>query len=266
MDERELKQQLALQRRSLSLSGSIDFSGKSVFNLSPIGEQPKLQTLNLSNTLIESLESLPLQPNLHELIADDTNLNTFSGFTRLNKVQKLSLVNTPLSEKENFRISCLVTIGPKLCTINDEPITPRERKIASQYPIIAKYLIEAGWPIVIPCPSNEELLKASKKYRVRIKPTSSEYSLEEQTETYFRPPPTFSSLSCLKDDVKSGLFSDDLNDFDLAEVIAKKLQSIGINVTKGESCQEEILQVVKSLTKIVECLRPYDMEIMKESQ
>ena len=200
-NDKIVKTQLNLQRRLLSLERMLDFSEKEITNLSVLNEQPKLFRLILNKTPLKSLESLPVQPNLHEIIADNSQIQSYSGFTRLSKLTSISLENTPLSKQPHFRLACLVVIGPKLCSINNEPITSEERKAAARYPLIAKYLIEAGWPIAVPCPKNDEFKNYASQYHIQTKGLMLSDSFnEDESDPFFKPPLTVTNMALMNTD------------------------------------------------------------------
>jgi hypothetical protein len=198
-----LKYQLSIQRVSLSSkAGLLNLSraqlqndplgrgAESVESLSALGTQPHLRTLILSETPLCSLDTLPPQPNLRHLIADRSAIDSYGGLSRHPRLASLSLVSTPLAERPLFRLSCIVLVGVHLASINGDPVTIDEKLEATQYPLIARDLIEHGWEIERPLPSSARFKEHVRKFELKIKNVDPDFSNLE-AQRYLRPPPAF---------------------------------------------------------------------------
>lgn len=244
-----VKYQLSVQRRSLSLNGLLNLKDRNITNLADIGTQPKLKTLNLTNLPITSLETLPPQPDLRHIIADNTSIDTFAGLSRHPRLQSISLIDTPLSQQKDFRLTCLVLCGQRLTSINGKGANDREKMQGNAYPLIARYLIEAGWPIEKPVPSTEKFKQLAIKYRLKIRGVDSEFSNAEALK-YFKPPPALTKENATVENLWSDEECEESfeTNNELLEKICERLKKVGINVDADE---ESVLQVVSGLAGII---------------
>ncbi|OHS93702.1 hypothetical protein TRFO_40023 [Tritrichomonas foetus] len=254
----KVKYQLSIQRTSLSREGLLNLSDLRIDSLKDLGTQKYLKTLNISETDIASLESLPPQPNLQQIVCDNTDIDSFVGLSRHPKLKSVSFLHTPLSERENFRLSCLVIVGQMLSVINGVPVTQRERIQAAEYPVISRYLLEAGWDIQVPVPSIDDFRELAMDFRLKLKGCDLEFTNDE-SQKYLIPPPQLVPINTFQvADFDEDLEDDEMEtpkdidlDIDLQNFIYEKLHSIGINVTKGPNMQREIVAAVSGLADLV---------------
>ncbi|KAH0786675.1 hypothetical protein GPJ56_009418 [Histomonas meleagridis] len=153
MRSESLQEALRRQRSSLSSSGVLDLSGVPIQSLESLGCQKTLSELRLNHSSIDSFHSLPPQPNLKTIIADSSKIESLAGLENQPRLSKISFLKTPISKTENFRISALLVIGPRLSSINGKPVSKSERQMAESYPPIAKHLVISGWVTQYPPPS-----------------------------------------------------------------------------------------------------------------
>lgn len=119
---------------------------------------PLIKILDISgNFSIESLEGLPYLPNLHIFNADLTQISTFKNFKSIRHATKVSFRDTPISKLLNYRLAILIIIGKKLISIDGQAISNSLQQKYAQYPPIAGDLINNGWDVEYPCPSQEKL-------------------------------------------------------------------------------------------------------------
>jgi hypothetical protein len=133
----------------------LDFSGCVRYTsdgLAKLGTQKALVELRLKRCPLTSLRTLPAQPNLKVIIADDSRIEILAGLERQPVLSAISLVNTPVAQVENFRLAALI-VAPRLSSINGAPVTKAERRTAAAYPPVARSLVTRGWIVQCPPPS-----------------------------------------------------------------------------------------------------------------
>lgn len=264
MDKDSVKYQLSIQRRSLSSNGLLNLKDRNITNLADIGTQPRLKILNLTNLPITSLETLPPQPDLRHIIADNTSIDTFAGLSRHPRLQSISLIDTPLSQEKDFRLTCFVLCGQRLTSINGKAANDREKMQSNAYPLIARYLIEAGWPIEKPVPSTEKFKQLAIKYRLKIRGVDSEFSNAEALK-YFKPPPALTKEGVTVENLWSDEECEESfeTNNELLEKICERLNQAGIKVDADE---ESVLQAVAGLANIITELSPCAEQILCDDQ
>jgi hypothetical protein len=226
-----------------------------------LGTQPRLKVLDLSDTPLTSLEGLPPQPNLQVLIADSTGISSFRGLSRHHHLREVSFDSSPISWDQDFRLKCLILVGQRLAKINGQAVTISERKIAKDYPLIAKQLIEADWELEHPVPSKERFRALAIEKKIKFEGANSHFTNVESAK-YFEPPPalvrgvgvTSTELgdSALYD---SDIYIDRSGSIDsgseLAVQISEALKDIGLWVRPEE---DQIIAAVSGLCDIVKAL------------
>jgi hypothetical protein len=146
---------LKQQRPQLAMNGLLDFSvgiRYSSDGLAKLGTQKALVELRLNKCPLTSLETLPAQPNLKVIIADNSKLAILAGLERHPVLSRISFANTPVSQIENFRLAALI-VAPKLSSINGAGVTKAEHGRAAAYPPIARTMVTRGWIVQYPPPS-----------------------------------------------------------------------------------------------------------------
>jgi hypothetical protein len=195
-----VRDQLSFQRRTLASEGRLDLSRPHQFapgdaaalritDLSELGVQPRLRKLTLTRLPLESLRTLPAQPMLAAIVADETRINSFAGLGRHPRLRAVSFVGAPLAARPNFRISLAIVIGQHLTAVNGAPVTADERALANRYPLIARALVERGWDAEPEVPPIERLKALALEYRVRLRGIDAEFTTQA-AQAYLRPPPT----------------------------------------------------------------------------
>ena len=268
-----LSYQLIVQKSSLALYGCINLSGmKGIKSLSRFGTQPKLTCLNLTETSFESLDSLPSQPWLNELIVDKSKLNSYKGLGKHPQLKIFSAIGAPISERPMFRIAMLILVGPKLSVINGVRIKRREKEIAAQYPKLAKLLIEAGWdPTPDTDPEDIDYKRLAKEYSITVDGSTIEED-EDSFQALFSPP----AVLVPKNEKEEARLEKEFEDMyeqaseqfhavqeeTLARELAKTLRRIGISVVQGEKMKDEIIVAVSQLADLVRHLDDCADEIL----
>ncbi|EAY22896.1 hypothetical protein TVAG_076430 [Trichomonas vaginalis G3] len=269
----ELKNKIATQRVNLSREGLVDLKNIEIPSFTPLGIQPKMKTLNVSNSNIISFETLPAEPVLSTIIANNTPLNSYLGFSRQNRLANVCVKNTPLSERQYFRIELLIVVGQHLMKINGELISPQEREIASQYPIIAQALIESGWSLVYPCPKIEEFRDLAIQFNLRFKGVDKQFT-NEIAEQHFKPPPVLPIIQNMHEtliSVPPAIFKENpikqekemMQDKQMLMDLCKELERVGIFIPKDENIEENVFNAVQGLVEIVKKLDPCADELLK---
>ncbi|KAK8891054.1 hypothetical protein M9Y10_028259 [Tritrichomonas musculus] len=246
----KLKYQLTVQRRSLNLTGLISINEPDITSLAGFGVMPHLKVLNITRSHIKSLESLPAQPILQQIVADNSELSSFAGLSRHKKLRDVSFIGSPLESKPNSRLSCIIVVGPQIAIINKRIVKKSEREEASKYPKITRLLLEAGWDLETPVPSPEkfrEILK-DEKYRSVLDEAKSIQSynfLSERRDLYK------SSSLHLEEDEQAEQESNEENDKLLEEKLNEILRRTGIRVKQDKHRRKEILEAITELANLV---------------
>jgi Leucine-rich repeat (LRR) protein len=228
-------QVLQVQRHRLSSHGELDLSGPLQFDrrdlLAPVGSQKKLTKLYLRDSPLTSLQTLPPQPSLKTLIADNSRIENLAGFNTHSRLSSVSLVGTPISETENFRLSVLLCVGPRLSVINGSPVTENERKLAQSYPPIARHLVARGWIVQYPPPSKLDFKYLARQFKISVKAEDLVAVLPAPDAQAPEEPPTNDSAT-------------------LADKISDILRPMGFVVRIGQEHNNDILNAVAQMCKI----------------
>lgn len=127
-----------------------------------------LKYLDISGTIVNSLEGLPVLPHIQTFIANGTQIGNLTNFNSLSNANKISLKKTPVSQLKNYKLSIILVCGTKISTI-DEQVIPKVLKTRSEsYPEYAKELINRGWIAEYPCPTQERWLELCDRYNYQI--------------------------------------------------------------------------------------------------
>jgi hypothetical protein len=261
-----IREQLVCQRGALVSTGTLDLSPPArpgpghlasisrLKDLTELSVQPHLKILNLSGLPLESLATLPAQPGLTTLIADNSQIASYTGLSRHPRLKSVSFSGAPVAERPNFRLSLAVVVGQHLASINGCPISAKERALANKYPLVARALIELGWDVETPVPSVAQFKALAGEYNVKLKGVDSEFrTLEGQR--YLRPPPVLPTKETPQaaaefppaevEPAESGISG-------LALALRAKLAEIDIRVARDE---EEVFEAVESLVRIARQLQ-----------
>lgn len=248
---------LKLQRSLLSSRGILDFSNQNITNLSELGNQKCLKTLILDKTPLESLKTVPPQPFLRKITANNSSLSSYAGLSRFPQLRSISFKNTPLSNKPNFRICCTIVGSSTLQEINGVKITKDERFLARQYPLITKILLENQWDLVIPPPSADEFRQIVINRKLVIQNVDPDFS-NEVAESYLQLPVSLSTRKLQKSENNDDfMFEDedqDLLDEELTDNLIEVLSTIGLRIPKDEEAQDDILDALTMLSEILQDL------------
>jgi hypothetical protein len=227
---------LQRQRRSLSMTGILEISAGVVLPrkapLSPLGSVKPLVELRLSDTPLTSFESLLAQPCLKVLIADNSQIASLVGLQRQNRLATLSLIATPVSQHEFFRLTALLVAGQHLTSLNGQPITQTERKMALSFPPIAKKLAEAGWIVQYPPPSDLDFQYLARQFGIRAQDTDYVPGAS--------PPP--SPVKADQQSPEPGRFS---------ERVAAILRPLGFGIRPGALMPQDICHAITRLCEVV---------------
>ena len=261
-NEKSVSEQIANQRRSLSLRGFLALKTDKVTNdsIAALGTQKTLKVLKLGkDTAINSLELMPEQQNLVEIIANNTKLNSYKGLSKFRNVSIFSVKDTPMSERPNFRLALLLAFGPRIRIINGEEITSKERMKASQYPSVCKAFVENDWDPTDEPPTQKETMELIAQYQPKKAKQINKGKIKEQDlAADLSPKKTLTMMNSLKKQKRTEqqTFKFDRTDGDdaLTDELIDKLSSIGIHIRKDENCHENILKVLKELCEVTKRL------------
>jgi hypothetical protein len=264
-----IKYQLSLQRPILSSTGKLNLSQPQpdmpplhIVDLHSLGKQLRLKILDVSKTPLLSFQTLPKQPVLEELIANDTQINSYVGLGRHPHLKSLQLFSTPLSTFPKFRLSCCILAGHHLTSINKKPVTPSERTVASEYPLLARYLIEAGWEVEVPMPSVQRFIRLASQFSIKLNGVDSGFTTFE-AQKYLRPPPALVpvKVKAVETEIETVEEIPEQNE-ELIVSICEKLQHVGFHVKPDETNVVHaierlgaILQEISTVKELSEILR-----------
>ena len=243
---------LAENRVSLSRYGLIDVSGKGFKDLRFIKTQPKMKTLNISNTSVSSLESLEKQPNLKKLDASKTQISSFAGMSNLSTVTWLDLSGTPISQSDNFELKCSILCGAQLSVLNRKEIPMETRRLAADFPPITKKLIESGYEVTPTIPDADELRELCGTYNITNVAKS---DLQRPKITSFSADDGFRRKDEFMRKDESGSEEEEYNKNDdeaLIVDIGNTLRNIGIETGNDK---EKTVKAVKCLVDALEQIR-----------
>lgn len=231
-----LLQALNRQRSSLTSTGILDLSGNiRCDGLKDVGSQKKLTELRLNDSPLTSLHTLPPQPIMKTLIADNSKIETLAGLGSQPRLGRLSLINTPVSQTPNFRLSALLCVGPRLSLLNGTPITKAERKMAGCYPPIAKHLVSCGWIVQFPPPSELDF-----RY------LADQFNINGRDDDFVMPPmPLDLDEQAPKSEEK------DESDVSFANKLANILRPLGFAIRCGPDMNSDIVKAVSRICDVV---------------
>jgi hypothetical protein len=135
-------------------------------DLSAIKSRKSMKELNISKTNLTTLQGLALQPNLSVLNAENSQLGTFVNFASIPHASIFFLQHTPLRDHPFCFLGIAIMSDAEKPIVDGTLIPPLWRKRAAKYPPFVRELISAGWPLVFPCPSGEELRVSCLEYTV----------------------------------------------------------------------------------------------------
>lgn len=270
---KELSFVLTTQRTNLAQNGRIDIINIKIPSLKKIGEQRKLKYLNISGSIIESLETLPAQPVLLTLTANNTPINSYLGLARHPRLSVINMHNTPLSKRPNFRLEMLLVVGQHLTKLNGTLITHEERSRAAMYPQISRHLIENGWNAQVPLPSQQEFRQLAIKFKLRIRGCDRLF-LNETALQLLKPPPVLPIIPNMKETLlgttlipysgrptKVEHFTE--SDNDLINEITMELSRLGIHIPNDDNKEDNIVSVIRQLVEAIKMLEPCGEELIR---
>jgi hypothetical protein len=239
-DPETISAALARQRRTLGVHHKLDLSGPIQFEdrlgLSRLGRQKMLEELDLSGASLTSLHTLQAQPCLKVLRADKSKIEVLTGLERQTALSILSLIGTPVSENETFRISALI-VSPKLSEINGEKVTHIERRQAQSYPPIAKALIGAGWVVQYPPPSEADFRFLVRTFDLNAEQKDFELPVTAPVFVSRSPPLTPEHVSSRPPN--------------FGDRVSALLGELGFPIRTGERMEEDIIGAVDVLCRVV---------------
>jgi hypothetical protein len=241
------------QRAQLGTKGILDLSTKIKFPPGGLASLnfPRLKTLNLSNLPLKSLETLAAHPNLKMIIADNSQVEVLKGLGSHPCLTSLSLVGAPVAQAANFRLAALILI-PKLSSINREPVTAGERHLSESYPPIAKQLVNVGWIVQYPPPSEADFRYLAGHFGVNG--SDADFVLPPVTKSKTMSPP---SSPPQRETGGQERWS---------QKVAGILASLGFPIRTGDEMHGDIIRAVTQLCDVVLKVESLEQEHADEAQ
>ncbi|OHT07451.1 hypothetical protein TRFO_24350 [Tritrichomonas foetus] len=228
---------LQRQRRQMPKEGKLDFTGIEVNDLKQLGSQKALKHLILDKTPLNSLHTLPPQPSLISISANNSKINTLAGLSNQKRLSSLSIIGTPISQVENFRLAVMLAVGPRISIINGQRITKTERRMVKSYPPIAKYLVNAGWVVTYPPPSELDFHYLAEQFDIKA-----------NNDDFIAPVPAIASKA-LPEEEK--IPTED-KDIPFTEQLASILRPLGFAVRCGPEIHGDIIRAISRMCETVE--------------
>ena len=130
---------------------------------------------------------MPSISTLETLDMSNNPLNSLQGFPELPHLKSINVSRTPLAMLPNYKVALLILAGKSLRVINGERISNADRHLALSYPKECSSLLKFGWSITFPAPKESDIpslysqiskrtqLRTIEKNRVsRIKPAKNQ--------------------------------------------------------------------------------------------
>jgi hypothetical protein len=245
-----LSDAILLQRSQLGTKGILELSAKVRFPPTGLATLtfPNLKILILKNSPLKSLATLPPLPKLKTIIADKSQIEVLTGLGTHPRLTSLSLAKTPVSQTPNFRLAVLILI-PKLSNINGIAVTQSERHASEAYPPIAKQLVNKGWIVPGPPPSEADF-----RYLVGY------FEITEFCEADFVLPLVAKGKSPPTSPVQRE------GDEGWPQKVAAILVSLGFPIRSGEKMHADIVSAVRQLCDVVVKVEKLEQEIAEEGE
>ena len=220
---------LQMDESSIASTGILDLSCIDIDSLSFVGSQESLKELRLNCTSLKSLDSLQMQPNLEEITSNHSKIEALSGLDMHPKLSRISLIDTPVSETKYFRLAALIMTENRLTSINRVVVTDDERRMSKEFPTFAKQLINAGWAVTYPPPSEMDFVYLANKFNVEI-PTGA----------------TLTKSNCIDAHEENNYHVEGFNN-----EVAELLRQLGFPIRCGEKMNDDIIKSVSDMCDTV---------------
>ena len=228
---------LGQQRKMMANTGKLDLSNLKLDKLNELGNQRALIELNVSeNPHLTSFLTLPKQACLKTIIANGSGINILSGLSNQPRLSSISLIDTPISKIDNFRIAVLLAAGPRISSINGTPVSKTERLRFLCYPQIARKLVNLGWIPVYPPPVEQDFRYLAQQFN--IKAEDSDFIVYSDQKDSVPPSPRKASPEPT----------------DFGGKIAQILRPLGFGIRCGDQRDEDILSAVDQMCKLFQLI------------
>lgn len=156
-------------------ASTVKWSNKNLSTI-PVEKLPiGLENLSLSNNPITDISCLPKFHCLVRLSLDGTLIYTFEGVVDQPRLSSVSLINTPISTLQYFRLMASVAFGRSVVVINGEPLSILDETLRDTYGPIIKSWIFQGYVVI----SIEPLVlynpKTKEKRNIYLGPIGSDF-------------------------------------------------------------------------------------------
>lgn len=233
-----ISDRLKRQRNNLSKKGLLDLTMMDLKEISKIGSQRSMVTLDVSGSNLTSFADLQPQVKLSEIIAFNCPISSLKGLSKQTKLVSIRFHNTPVSDDPNFRLAALIAIGPKLSYINKQNVSKEERRYADAYPPITKTLLELGWRLQAPIPSKEDFIMICTHYCVP-------FGDNDVIPKCFPPYPLPQRWVC----PSAESFPKPLKQ-SMVEIVTDRLSQLGFPIRNGEHALQDISAAIDMLVNI----------------
>ena len=147
-------------------TGKLNLSSVAEPDLSLIKTRSTLKELNISRCKLTSLDGLAYQPNIKLLNADSSQLSNMKNFNSIASCSMYVLKGTPLSKQPNYLIGLIIFAGDEKIIVDGKKVANHWYKKAESYPSFTRNLLNAGWNIEYPCPTNDVFREVCRQYNV----------------------------------------------------------------------------------------------------
>lgn len=124
--------------------------------------------LDASYTKITSFYGLAKLPNITTVNGDNSLINSFENFYSISSAYNYSFMNTPLSKQKHYKLSIFILSSGRAIQIDKKAIPNLVKQRASKYPAITAELLNAGWELEFPPPSEDRFSELAKEYKIEI--------------------------------------------------------------------------------------------------
>lgn len=106
------------------VEGRLDLSGRSLTSLRGIGVRDDLRVLVVNDNELTSFSGLGHQPALETIIANgNRHLMSLNGLPDLEALSVLEIAETPISQRHNYRVMTLASVGKQLQMLDGVELT-----------------------------------------------------------------------------------------------------------------------------------------------
>ena len=184
-----------------------------------------IRYLNISNTMITDLTSFPKFPALKTFIANQTQISSFTNFSVLRGITKISLKETPISNQKSYLISLTALLAPNLSIIDGKIISESTREKAKNVGKLVCELLDSGWIMPLPVPNSYDIMDECHKRGINFDSSDFDDFSSSGADNAWS---VASDLTSISDDFDIANVSE--NDKQLAQGISNIFADFGIEI------------------------------------